>query len=55
MSMNPVLGGALHLVQYLSNVALVNARAYSRTLPVFMLALYKRSGNRKEDNKITKE
>jgi len=39
MSMNPVLGAALHLLQYLSNPALVKARAYSSTLPVFMLAL----------------
>jgi len=39
MSMKPVLGAALHLLQYLSNAALVKARAYSSTLPVFMLAL----------------
>lgn len=43
MSMNPVFGAVLHLLQYLSSAALVKARAYSSTLPVFMLALYKRS------------
>lgn len=43
MSMKPVLGAALHLLQYLSNAALVKASAYSSTLPVFKLALYKRS------------
>ena len=43
MSTNPVLGIALHLLQYLSNAALVNSSAYSNTLPVFKLALYKRS------------
>lgn len=42
MSMNPVFGAALHLLQYLSKAALVNARAYSNTLPVFKLALYRR-------------
>jgi len=46
MSINPVLGGALHLLQYLSSAALVNASAYSSTLPVFRLALYKRSAKR---------
>lgn len=43
MSKNPVLGAALHLLQYLSRAALVKARAYSRTLPVLRLALYSRS------------
>lgn len=46
MSINPVLGAALHLLQYLSNAALVKARAYSSTLPVFMLALYRRSATK---------
>jgi hypothetical protein len=41
--MKPDLGAALHLLQYLSNAALVKASVYSRTLPVFKLALYKRS------------
>lgn len=49
MSMNPVLGAALHLLQYLSRAALVKASAYSRTLPVFMLDLYRRSAQ--EDSK----
>lgn len=48
MSMNPVFGAALHLLQYLSNAALVNARAYSNTLPVFKLALYKRSATQRK-------
>lgn len=43
MSTNPVLGAALHLLQYLSRAALVKASAYSRTLPVFKLDLYRRS------------
>lgn len=46
MSTNPVLGTALHLLQYLSSAALVKARAYSNTLPVFKLALYKRSATK---------
>jgi len=46
MSMKPVLGAALHLLQYLSKAALVKASAYSSTLPVFKLALYKRSAIR---------
>lgn len=46
MSMNPVLGAALHLLQYLSSAALVKARAYSNTLPVLMLALYNRSATK---------
>lgn len=41
--MNPVFGAVLHLQQYLSSAALVKARAYSSTLPAFMLAVYKRS------------
>lgn len=41
--MKPVFGAALQLVQYLSNAALVKARAYSSTLPVFKLALYNKS------------
>lgn len=43
MSIKPVLGAALHLLQYLSSAALVKARAYSKILPVFMLALYSKS------------
>lgn len=50
MSMKPVLGAALHLLQYLSNAALVKASAYSSTLPEFKLALYKRSAI--EKNKV---
>lgn len=43
MSTNPVLGTALHLLQYFSKAALVKASAYSSTLPALMLVLYNKS------------
>lgn len=51
--MNPVLGAALHLLQYLSRAALVKASAYSRTHPVFKFDLYRRSA-KPEKLSITK-
>lgn len=50
--MNPVLGAALHLPQYLSRAALVKAREYSSKLPVFRLALYRRSATKIETRTI---
>ncbi|KAK8552327.1 hypothetical protein V6N13_120737 [Hibiscus sabdariffa] len=59
--MNPVFGAALHLLQYLSNAALVNASAYSNTLPVnscpgrIRKLSYSKASNRTFEVKIKQE